>query len=82
MTGMEYLDMSFSLSDKEDRCITEKKNGEAVIHKIKVESKTTLKFYLLYRPKVPGIYQFQLPIYIENFITNESMSKVVRCFAK
>ena len=64
MTGMEYLDVSFDLDKEEKTPLTEKTIGEAIIHKIKVESKTTLKFYLLYKPKIPGYYEFQLPIYI------------------
>ena len=37
---------------------------------------------LLFQPKVPGFYEFQLPIYIENFIKNDNMAKTVSCFAK
>lgn len=56
--GVEYLDISFESMEKEDRILTEKVNSQPMIHKVKVEAKSTLKFFLMFQPSVPGFYEF------------------------
>ena len=53
---------------------------EAGIHRIKIEAKSIYTFYLIYRPTVAGYYKFMLPLFLENFIRNESLSKSLICF--
>ncbi len=39
------------------------------------------KFYIVFQPKLPGYYEFELPLYLENFIKNDLLNKVITCFA-
>lgn len=54
---------------------------EQGVHRIKVEAKSVLTFNLIFKPTLPGYYEFILPLFLENFIRNESLSKVVSCSA-
>lgn len=53
-----------------------------MIHRIKVEAKSICKLGLLFAPTIPGLYEFELPIYIDNFIKNDMIIKTVSCYAK
>ncbi len=51
------------------------------VHRIKIEAKSTLTFNLVFKPTIAGYYEFLLPIFLENFIRNESLTKFITCNA-
>ena len=50
-----------------------------MMHKLKIEPKSVDNFNLVFKPTEPGFYEFILPIFLEGFIRNDNLTKIVSC---
>ena len=91
--GIEYLSASFwgsstvGLQQKgrsvanEEHIIENAETGKDV-HRIKVEGRSQMLFWLVFRPTTPGFYEFLLPLYLDNHIRNQALNRLVTCLCE